>query len=227
MNVAAKSSLKSLSLALLFGAGMMQPQGLRATPNEPAEPEISSDAAGPDAAIPDELLLPKDEQDNAEERQKLLGELYERLRKSADEDDAKVVANAIENLWQRSGSDTVDLLMRRSAKLMEEEDFDVALDILNSVIDIAPDYSEGWTRRAAVFFLKKEFTRSMDDLRHALALDPSHYKAIQGLALLMQELGEKEAALEAFRRLLQIHPHLDDALQAIQELTREVEGQGI
>lgn len=177
--------------------------------------------------IPEEFLLPKNEPDGPADKKKLLSELYNRLSRARDKESASVIASAIEKLWQRSGSDTVDLLMQRVTTLMEAEDFDVALQILNSVVQIAPDYSEAWTRRAAVFYMRKDFTKSLEDLRHALVLDPSHYKAIQGLGLLMQELGEKEAALKAFRQVLKVYPHLEEALEVERELSREVEGQGI
>ena len=183
--------------------------------------------AKPGEKIPQEMLLPKDLPDKIGDKKKLLEDLYKQLRETTEAEDAKVVTSAIERLWLRSGSDTVDLLMARTAKLLEDEKYDLALNILDSILELAPDYAEGWTRRAAVFFAKKEFGQSLENLRHALAIDPSHYKAIQGLGLLMQELGEKEAALKAFRRLLKVHPHLEEALQAVKDLSRDVEGQGI
>ncbi len=184
-------------------------------------------------AAPDKLpypqgeKLPGSEPDNAADRKKILSELYERLRKAEDEPTAAFVAKAIEKLWLRSGSATVDLLMNRAGVLINQADHEVALKILNSIIEIAPAYTEGWNRRAALYFVKKDFSKSLDDLRHALALDPLHFKAIQGLGLLMQELGDKEAALKAFRHALSVHPHLEELRQIEQELAREVEGQGI
>lgn len=171
--------------------------------------------------------LPGDEADNVADRKKILTELYIRLREAEDEPTATIVAAAIEKLWLRSGSDTVDLLMNRAAVLINQADHDVALKILNSIIEIAPAYTEVWNRRAALYFVKKDFSKSLDDLRHALALDPKHFKAIQGLGLLMQELGDKEAALKAFRHALSVHPHLEELRQLEGELAREVEGQGI
>lgn len=226
----AKWPIVAATFALLCGAVPGSPLHAQAAPETPDQPETlpeAGESAEPDSDIPEELLLPKDLPDKAANRKELLDELYGRLSNSGSEDEAKVVASAIEKLWLRSGSDTVDLLMARTAKLMQEEDFDLALEILNSVVEIAPNYPEGWTRRAAAHFVKKEFGESLQDLRHALALDPKHYKAIQGLGLLMQEMGEKKAALRAFRELLKIHPHLEEALQAVRELSREVEGQGI
>lgn len=183
--------------------------------------------ASPQEALPKGKPLPKDLPDDVGNKNKILHDLYDRLGKSTNPDEAKIVTSAIERLWLRSGSDTVDLLMVRTAKMMEAREFDVALDLLDSIIELSPEYPEAWARRAAVLFAKKDFRQSLESLRHALALDPSHYKAIEGLGLLMQELGDKEAALKAFRRVLKIHPHLEDAVQAVKELSREVEGQGI
>lgn len=187
-----------------------------------ADPGVKSPAAqGPDA------LLNPPATDDAASRSAVLADLFERLRAAADEGDAALVAEAIEKIWEKSGSDTVDLLMARAGAMVQEEKLDVALDILDSVVAIAPDYAEGWNRRATVFFMKRDFRRSLDDLRRVLALEPRHFKAINGLGLIMQELGDKEAALQAFRQVLRLHPRAGDTKQLERELAREVEGQGI
>ncbi|MGI9383826.1 MAG: tetratricopeptide repeat protein [Methyloligellaceae bacterium] len=160
-------------------------------------------------------------------RAQILTELYDRLRGASDEESAGLIAGAIEKLWLRSGSDTIDLLMNRAIQMVNEEDLDIALKILDSVISLAPDYSEGWNQRATVYFIKKDYESSLNDLRRVLRLDPQHFKAINGLGLIMQELGDKEAALKAFRQVLKVHPHLGVAQQSVEELVREVEGQGI
>lgn len=216
--------LKRFISPLVCSAFLILSPGVQAAPDKPAYPR--GVVPGAEAVVPKDQL-PKGEVDNVAGRKKILTELYRRLGKAEDEPTAAIVASAIEKLWLRSGSDTVDLLMNRVGLLMGGEEFDVALELLNSVIEIAPAYSEGWNRRAALFFVNKDFARSLDDLRHALALDPLHFKAIQGLGLLMQELGDKEAALKAFRHALKVHPHLEELRQSEQELSREVEGQGI
>ncbi len=203
---------------------VMAASGLSANAFAQASPDVPRERQ--DRLEQNDLLL-KEVPDAAKDRKVLLKELYTRLSQSEDEESSKVVAKAIEKLWLHSGSDTVDLLMSRVGQLMEKEDFDVALTILDSVVEIAPDFPEAWNRRAAVYFRKKDYGKSLENLRHALAIDPSHFKAIQGLGLLMQEMGEKEAALRAYREALKIHPHMGDVRQTEQELSREVEGQGI
>jgi len=178
--------------ALVCAAFVTLSPGARAAPDKPAYPH----SVIPEAeAFSREHKLSSNEMDNIADRKKILTELYDRLRKAEDEPTAAIVAKAIEKLWLRSGSATVDLLMNRAGALMLDEDHEVALKILNSVIEIAPAYTEGWNRRAAL--------------------------------LLMQELGDKKAALKAFRHALNVHPHLEDLRQSEQELAREVEGQGI
>ncbi len=218
MICAVKRTIPFIAITLLGGMCLADTALAQNAPVMPREPKAQVE--------PKDLLL-KNVPDGANDRKELLRELYERLSKSEDDESSKVVASAIEKLWLRSGSDTVDLLMNRVGQLMQKEEFDVALTILNSVVEIAPNYPEAWNRRAAVFFLKKDYGKSLENLRSVLAIDPSHYKAIQGLGLLMQEIGEKKGALKAYREALKIYPYLDGVRQAEEELAREIEGQGI
>lgn len=179
---------------------------------------------------PNATSIPPEKKENTTpdvDRGKLLSDLYRQLIEAKDEESAKLVSDAIEKLWLASGSDTVDLLMGRALKSVEEDEHDVALRILDAVVAIAPSYAEGWNQRATVFYLKRDYRRSLNDLRQVLALDPNHFKAINGLALIMQEFGDKKAALEALRRGLKVHPFLGGAKQSEKELSRDVEGQGI
>lgn len=208
--------------ALMYGAG-----AVAAAPEGDAPREQNRPLPEPDDRSPEEKLLDIEPEESEASREKVLQDLYRRLREAPDADSAKAVAEAIQKIWLQSGSDTVDLLMSRAREMVKEEDLDLALDILDSVVAIAPDYPEGWNQRATVFFLKEDYRRSLDDLRHVLALEPRHFKAINGLSIIMRELGRKEAALEAVRKLLEVHPRSPEARRMEEELAREVEGQGI
>jgi tetratricopeptide (TPR) repeat protein len=161
------------------------------------------------------------------ERDKTLSDLYALLATADEEESAKAIADAIERIWQHSGSPTIDVLMERSAKALAAKDNDLALKLLDFAVELAPDFTEGWNRRAYVHFLKSDFRRALGDLRRTLALDPNHFKALEGLAQILREVGQKRGALQAFKKLLDVHPYWPGAEQAVQELAREVEGQGI
>lgn len=161
------------------------------------------------------------------ERPKMLGELYEQLGKAADAEQAAPIAQAIENLWLTTGSPTVDLLMSRAVRLTKESDLDLALEILDATADLAPEEAEVWYLRAKVHYRQRQYEFARADLKRALERDPNHYRALEDLGLVLEVLGTKTEALEAYRKALAINPFLGDAHQAVEFLSREVGGRDI
>jgi tetratricopeptide (TPR) repeat protein len=161
------------------------------------------------------------------ERAKLLRDLYAHLATAHDEQAAAPFVEAIERLWLTPGSDTVMALMERALHAASHERPDLALNLLDAVINIAPDYAEGFNRRAYVFYTLGDRERALGDLRRVLALDPSHFKAIDGFAQIMKDFGDKKAAFVAYQKLISIHPFWPSAQSAHDELKKEVEGQGL
>jgi tetratricopeptide (TPR) repeat protein len=172
-----------------------------------------------------ESTLPPDLPRTPAERDSALAELYERLAAAEDETEAKEVEGVLERVWLYTGSPTVDLLFGRAMQAVAQKDYDRALLFLTHVVEQAPDFTEGWNRRAYVHFQRNQVALALGDLRRALALDPSNFRALDGLAQVLRDIGEKEAALEVLRRLHEVHPHWPGAEKAVEELAREVEGQ--
>jgi tetratricopeptide (TPR) repeat protein len=117
--------------------------------------------------------------------------------------------------------------MARADRFIKESDLDLALEILDATVELAPDDAEAWHRRATVHYLQKDYELALVDLRHALDIDPKHYNAINDLGAELQALGAKKEALQAYRKALEVNPFLEDARQAVESLSREVEGQDI
>lgn len=161
------------------------------------------------------------------ERDSVLADLYARLAGAADETAAKTAEESLERVWLHSGSPTVDLLFGRAMQAVSEKDLDRAVTLLDHVVEQAPDFTEGWNRRAFVHFQRNDVGLALGDLRRALALDPNNFKALDGLAQVLRDIGHKRAALDVLRKLAEVHPYWPGTDQAIEELTREVEGQGI
>jgi tetratricopeptide (TPR) repeat protein len=161
------------------------------------------------------------------DRPKMLADLYQKLSETKSASAAEPIMKAIEDLWTVSGSDTIDLLMSRAAQFANREDADLSLAILDAVVDIAPEDAEAWYLRAKVNIIKGKPERGIADLRRALTIDPKHYKAINDLGLVLEQIGAKKEALAAYRKALEVNPFLEDARQGVEALKREVEGQDI
>ncbi|MEL6298636.1 MAG: tetratricopeptide repeat protein [Pseudomonadota bacterium] len=160
-------------------------------------------------------------------RAKIRDNLYALLATAPDAKTAKKIAGRLEGIWRRSGSPTVDVLMSRAAKALKEKKFPRALKFLDAAVDLAPDYAGGFNRRAYAHYLAGDLRSAVGDLRRTLALDPNHFRALDGLATILRETGQDAAALKTFDRLLEVHPFADGAQKAFDNLTDDVKGRGI
>src|SRR5262249_5837045 len=111
--------------------------------------------------------------------------------------------------------------MGRAKTATDSKDFDLAIRLLNAIIDIRPYFTEAWNRRATVYYTKKDFGRALADIYEVLAREPRHFGALSGLGIILQELGDDKGALDAFRRALAIHPHLERIPELVQKLSEK------
>lgn len=156
-----------------------------------------------------------------------LDKLFSDLKRERNETAAERIAAQIQEEWNRSGSASVDLMMQWSQKAMEEKKFAVALDFLDQVVTLQPDYAEGWNRRATLHYLMKNYAKSMADIERTLRLEPRHFGALSGLAQIMADTGRKQQALEAWQRVLDIYPMLRPVQAQVATLSEELAGEGI
>ncbi len=160
-------------------------------------------------------------------RKPVLDELFERLAASKDEEEADGIAGAIERVFQRSGSDTADLLMNRALTAMHRKENATAVDVLDKLVIVEPDWAEAWAQRATVRFLDGDKFGAVEDLGHALSKEPRHFGALAGLGSVLYSLGYEKRALEVFRRAIAVRPHQSEVKQMIDKLAPDVDGRDI
>lgn len=177
----------------------------------------------PGAKASDPLHMPIPER--ASERQKMLENLYAYLATAVSEAEAAPIAVTIERLWLLNGTDTTAYLMERAVRALSEKELDKALSFMDQVVELAPDYAEGWNRRAYIHFVRGDLERALGDLRRCLALEPSHFRALEAIAAIFKEGGQKAAALKAYEKLNELHPNLPGLQETIKDLSRSVDGQ--
>ena len=155
-----------------------------------------------------------------------LDEMFDRLAEAAP-DEAGRIQDRIITEWGKSGSAAIDLLLRRGSEALEAGDHVAAVEHYTAAIDHAPDFAEAWHGRATAYFLLDYYGPALDDLRQTLVLNPRHFGALRGFAIMLEELGRPGEALEVYRQVLDIHPHMPDVAEAIERLELELNGQAL
>ena len=150
--------------------------------------------------------------------------LFEGL-KTAEPAQALQIENRIQEIWSRSGSDAMDLLLDRGREALTEGDTTLAIHHFTALIDHAPEFAEGYNGRATAYFQAERYGLSLEDIRRTLSLNPRHFGAMSGLALILEELGHPEDALAAWREVQAINPSREGLSDAIRRLERQVEGE--
>lgn len=150
-------------------------------------------------------------------------DLFAALARAEGRDAAQIVGK-IASEWSKSGSPALDLLLTRGREALAAGKTAAAIGHFTALIDHAPDFAEGYNARATAYFGERQFGPALDDIRASLALEPRHFGAMTGLAVILEEIGEDEAALRAWRAVRALYPASPQAQAAMPRLERRVEG---
>jgi len=154
------------------------------------------------------------------------GRVIERL---GDTDPRVRVAaqGAIWRIWSRSEDPQIDKLFAQGVEQMQRSALDDALTTFNEIVRRKPDFSEGWNKRATIYFLlgqneKSLLEKSLQDCDEVFKRNPQHFGALSGAGQIHLQLGHPRRALEYFRRAVQVNPNLDGPAQMIPQLEQHL-----
>jgi tetratricopeptide (TPR) repeat protein len=156
-----------------------------------------------------------------------LARLFVALKSTQSPGWARTLETEIDHIWSQSPDAESQQLMEKGLTLMAEDEDEAALKAFDALVAHAPDFAEGWNKRATVEFLLGDYQASMGDIAHTLKLEPRHFGALAGLGHVELALGNKEAALNAFNQALALDPHLGDVAEMADSLKKEIAGKAI
>lgn len=154
------------------------------------------------------------------------GDLLESLAQ-ATAPEANRIERQLQALWSKSGSASMDLLLKRGRDALMQDDIAAALEHLTALTDHAPNFAEGWHLRASAYFEAGRLGPAMADLERALTLNPQNYNAIYGLGAILELVGDSQRAYDAYLQARSIHPHHEQVTTALERLKPKVEGKAL
>lgn len=150
-----------------------------------------------------------------------LDELFAKLRATSNPTEAQMLELTIWKIWAEAGDAATDTLMQLGMGAMQGGDLPGALSLFDAVTARAPDFAEGWNKRATVFFMMGAMEKSAEDVARVLALEPRHFGALSGLGLINAHLSRDDAAIAAFEQALKVNPHMPGVKANLEELRKK------
>jgi Tfp pilus assembly protein PilF len=161
---------------------------------------------------------------SADQRDPRLDDLFVRLKAAPDAAAAAPVAAEIWRIWGETPDETNAALLARGVQAMNRGDPATAGAAFDLLLVRAPEFAEAWNKRATLRYLQDDDVGSASDIRRTLALEPRHFGALSGLALILERQDRPAAALESLKAALEINPFLPGGRERLDALTERAAG---
>ena len=142
--------------------------------------------------------------------------LLDQLKRAQSMDEAGPIVDKLWREWTSAHKNSdEEALMSEGLVAMSEGNLDRAENIFTKLIEVNPNFTEAWNKRATLRFMLWDFEGSLKDVEKVLTLEPRHFGALSGLGMIHLRLGDPERALKAYEDLVNIFPSNADAVQKI------------
>jgi tetratricopeptide (TPR) repeat protein len=136
--------------------------------------------------------------------------LLEDLRDAQTFSTGRTAVSALWMFWQAAPDNKAQDLLDTGLRRLREADYQMALEVFNELVAYCPDYAEGYNQRAFAFFLRGEYAASLADLDRTLEIEPDHFGALSGKALIYLRQEREQLGQIYLRRALAINPWLNE-----------------
>ena len=145
---------------------------------------------------------------DADQNDARLAELFRSLKSTENVSKASVFESKIWHIWMEHHDPEVESAMFQGLEAMKLQLFEQAFGHFSLLIKLAPDYAEGWNKRATVLYLMGRFKESEADVLRTLELEPRHFGALSGQGLIRISLQDWTGAIYFLESALKINPHM-------------------
>ncbi len=151
-----------------------------------------------------------------------LNDLFDCLQEAQNDVEIQHVEAQIWEIWLESGSPQLNYLMEKGGAALQQKDYSQAIECFGQIINLNPDFAEGWNKRATAYFLRGDYKASLNDIEETLRLEPRHFGAISGMISIYMMIHDLKGALKSYKMLQEIYPLHKDIAQQIKNLQKRV-----
>ena len=164
----------------------------------------------------------------ADDNKKEIDKLFIQLKSALNFENSKEIEDKIWDLWTThpSKNDLTKLLADGSSAMMENK-LDAAYDKFTQVIELDPNWSEAWNKRATVLYLMGKYELSQADIDKVLTLEKRHFGALSGQGLVQTALNNYQKAIDSYIEAHKIHPNMKSPLIMIEKLQLQIKKESI
>ena len=115
----------------------------------------------------------------SKDRNVRLNQLFEQLKKSNKTSIALEIEIKIWNIWSKHPTqEKLTQSLANGSDLMSKGELKAAYKIFSTIINSAPDWAEGWNKRATVLYLMGRYQGSLNDIDEVLKRESRHFGAL-------------------------------------------------
>ena len=92
------------------------------------------------------------------------------------------------------------IIMDNISNYFKSQKYNEAISALSFVIELEPNFSEAYNKRATFYFIMGEYEKSIKDIKITLTLEPRHFGALDGLSRILISYGNYNQAMQVFNK---------------------------
>ena len=165
---------------------------------------------------------------NSEDKNIKLNQLFKELKKSNNNFITFEIEMKIWDIWSTHPTQKeLTESLANGSNLMSRGELEKAYEIFSVIIDSAPDWAEGWNKRATVLYLMGRYQESLEDIDEVLKHESRHFGALSGQGLVQTALENYEKAIKSYEAVQKIYPSIKSAEVMIPQLKKLIKDNAI
>ena len=138
-----------------------------------------------------------------------------------------IAEQSVWGIWLRTDDPVADPLFQTGLQLISQDEPDAAIEKLNQVIELKPDFAEAWNRRGNAYAALGNEDRALADYERAIALNPYEFGTLESIGEIWMTRSNYRKAADYFRQALDLNPNLSEAAEALHDLEEKLENDRI